>query len=287
MNEVELLRRDYAAIPEPDDRSVARARDRLRRAHASPARRRLRSSRRLLVVALAIAATAVVAIERPFGHSGVDIANAEPAAAGYRALSAETGVWHYRSRVTYAEGSRVSERDVIEGWSTARDLPWFARSVTVRTPASGPPWIEEFTTGRCGAILWDGPDRGRLSFISDRAVPEPNPVADYRRAFLHGTVVSQTATTYHDVAAYRLVFDLGEWRQTWTLRRSDYVPLEQHGIDTTTGPLPRSYTNTYTLFEQLPPTTGALAHLRPQPHPSATIQRYGGKPRPGCTRFRR
>jgi hypothetical protein len=126
-----------------------------------------------------------------------------------------------------------------------------------------------------------------IRFISQHVVSEPNPVADYRRAYLHGTVISQTATTYHGVAAYRLVFDLGEYRETWTLRRADYVPLEQHGIDTTIGPQPRSYSVTYTLFELLPPTTGALAHLRPLPHPVARVFRYGGKPFPGCKRFGR
>jgi hypothetical protein len=286
MNELELLRRDYAAVPEPDDPSVARALDRLQQRQASLARPGFRTPRRILVVALIIAATAVVAIERPVGH-GVDVANAEsPAAAGFRALSARSGIWHFRSRVSLAEGSRVIERDVTEGWSTARHLRWFARSVTERTPAGGSSFAEEFATGRCGAILWDGPGPGVLRFVSELAVPEPNPVADYRRAYLHGRVISQTAVSYRGIAAYRLVFDLGGWHETWTLRRGDYVPVTESGVETTIGPLPRSYSVTYTQFELLTPTAGTLAQLRPQPHPGASILRYGGRPRPGCTRFR-
>jgi hypothetical protein len=287
MNEIELLRHDYAAIPEPDSRSVARARDSLLRTQASLTGSRPFRPRLFLAFALAIAATTVIALEYPFGNSGVDVARADPAAAGFRALSAKTGVWHYRSLSTLSEGSRSSERDITEGWSTARDLPWFAHSVTERTPAGGSGWIDELTNGHCGTIYWSGPSPGVLRVISQRVLAEPDPVEDYRRAYLRGTVISQTATTYHGIPAYRLVFDLGEWRQTWTIRRSDYVPLQRSGIDTKIGPVPRSYTTTYTLFELLPPTADTLAHLRPQQHPGARVLRYGGKPLVGCTRFGR
>jgi hypothetical protein len=100
MNEIELLRHDYAAIPEPDSRSVARARDSLLRTQAPLARSRPRRPRLFLAFALAIAATTVIALEHPFGNSGVDLARADPAAAGFRALSAKTGVWHYRAALS-------------------------------------------------------------------------------------------------------------------------------------------------------------------------------------------
>jgi hypothetical protein len=284
MNEIEFLRRDYAAIPGPDSRSVARARERLR-GQESPATRRLHRGGGLLAVAVCVAALTLLLVELPFGNSGVDVARADPAAAGFRALSAKTGIWHYRSRFTFSYGSRISERDVTEGWSTSRDLPWFSAYVSQRTTGSST-IPEETTSGRCGTILWDGPRPGVVRFVTTRAVAEPDPVADYRRAYLDGTVISQTATTYHGIPAYRLVFDQGEWRQTWTIRRSDYVPLETSGVDTKIGPVPERYTTTYTLFELLPASTGTLAHLKPREHPGARVLRYGGKAFPGCTRFR-
>jgi len=286
MNEIELLRREYAAIPEPDLRMVEQARARLRRSQALPARPATTRPRLLLAVALVVAAASLITVERPFGNGGVDVARADPAAAGFRALSAATGVWHYRARSSLGEGSQVSERDVIEGWSTSRNLPWFSRSITERTPVGGASsFVEEYSSGRCGSIMWDGPPYDVLRRITDPAAAEPDPVADYRRAYLRGTVISQTATDYHGMPAYHLVFDLGPWRETWTIRRSDYAPLQVSGVNSKIGPDPEWNKTTYTLFQLLPATPTTLRHLRPHAHPNAQVLHYGNKPRAGCKRF--
>jgi hypothetical protein len=267
VTELDLLRREFEAVPESDEETVLRARARLLEEIASQ-RPRLRPRRplRFLAAVAAVALVAgVVALVVPREHA---LTGEAIAAATYRVFTTPRGVIRHVV-VTQPSGSRVEE--------------WVAGSPPYATHTRTAAGETEIT--RCGQITYDSV----ANLVTVHEEPR-NPVWFFRhgrddpaREFLLGAgeYVSPARfgplrylgkTTFRGIPAYRLVrLDrTGHgWRVVYLVRRDSYYPLR---IALYVPGQPPSV-DTFSAFELIPRGAGTEHLLHLGPHPGAFLLR--------------
>jgi hypothetical protein len=286
VNELDVLRREFEAVREPDEVTVDAARGELLReiaveakpACVRPRRRWIRPAFALGVAALVAAAVALVN-PRSDGLTGAEIA-----AAAYRAVTPADGhIWHQVIRTTRTPlDGTASEPQVWERW-VATSPPYAVR-------VSSPGWGEA-EVSPCGSIQYTARDNV-LRVLHDRLAPDDprpydaaisgatDPARRYRHLFRSGLVRYRGETTFRGIAAYLLVVGGRETSLTYFVRRDNYHPL---------GTVRRTQTfievTTFSKFEYLDRSakTSRLLHVRS--HPGARLVHTGRRPRGTCAGF--
>ena len=279
MNELELLRREFDLVPEPDAASTELARAALRieiEASAPTVTRRLRRRwlRPLAGAAIAAAAAAILlALVGPFGHGP---ARVDVASAAYEALSpSRSGIWHVVVVETgtgvegpaagmRTRGARVRD----ETWSTTGPghvLRW----ITSENVPGLPSRVEQVISP-CGWLYYSadtnviqiaGPQKVNDALFS----PPPDPAASYRQAYKSGHVVYRGTTAFKGISAYKLVvrYRHGTYAATTTfiVRQDNYYPLRTSSVVNAAGRTGTSVL-TYATYEFLPRTKANERLLR-------------------------
>ena len=299
MNELELLRREFDGVPEPDEASTEPARAALRmEIEASAPTVTRRWLRPLTGAAIAAAAAAILlALVGPFGHGP---ARVDVASAAYEALAPKgNGIWHVVvvETGTGVEGpgpgmSRARIRD--ETWSTTGP-PHVLRWITSGKVAGLPSRVEQVSSP-CGWLYYSADTNvtqvaGPQKVNDSRFTPPPDPAASYRHAYESGQVVYRGTTTFNGVPAYKLVvmYRHGTYAATTTfiVRQDNYYPLRTSSVVNASG---RTGTDvlTYTTYELLPDTKANERLLRLGPHPNMlVVPALRSKPltNPTCARY--
>lgn len=286
MNELEVLRREFEAVPQPDEATVAAARAALLREIAAEARpARVRPRQRWLRPAFAAGVAALVVAALAIVNPRSDrLTGAEIAAAAYRAVTPANGrIWHQVIRTT---------RTPLEGTASEPDVwqRWVATSPPYGVRVSSPGWGEA-EVGPCGSIQYSARDNV-LRVLHDRLAPDDprpydaaiggaiDPARRYRHLFRSGLVRYRGETTFRGIAAYLLVVGGRETSLTYFVRRDNYYPL---------GTVRRTQTyvevTTFSKFEYLDRSakTSRLLHVRS--HPGARLVQTGPRPRGTCAGF--
>ena len=302
MNELDLLRREFEEVPEPDEASMELARAALRiEIEASTPVASQRFRRRWLgpltgIAIVAAAAAILLVLVGPFGSGP---ARVDVASAAYAAFSpSRSGIWH----VVVVETSTGVERPLgvsgarvrNETWSTTGP-PHVLRSITSENVAGLPPWVEQVFS-RCGWLYYSrdpnvlqiaGPEKPSASPVG----PPPDPAASYRQAYKSGHVVFRGKTIFNGVQAYELVvkYRQGTYASTTTfiVRQDNYYPLRTSSVVDASGKTGTDVL-TYTTYEFLPRTTANERLLRLGPHRDKLIvPSLQSKPltNPVCARY--
>jgi hypothetical protein len=292
VTELELVRAACAAIPEPDEETIAAARADLRREiddfliHRAPRRRRLRP-RLLAGLSLAVAVVGVVALAVSSRQSPLA---ARAAAATAEALSPSNGdIVHAVSRTTATlKGPSGTTRTTItdERWSSSGPPPASVDRIGYRYGFGRAEIVTTLTTP-CGQISYQS--RTNLFTVSPYPIPPQvvpsNPLTVFRDARRHGNVHFEGATTFEGVAAFKLVVTQYGAMTTYIVRRDNGYPLETRDRRVTAHST-STYVTTYSLFEHIHRTPRSERLLRVTPHPGAFYIRLGQPTRTkACDRF--
>jgi hypothetical protein len=285
MTELELLRREFDEVPEPDEASTELARAALRveieaSAPVASTRFRRRWLRPLTGIAIVAAATAILLVlVGPFGSGP---ARVDVASAAYAAFSpSRSGIWHVvvvQTQSFQSPGAGMSVARVRdETWSTT-GAPHVLRVIGSENVPGLPSRVEQVFS-RCGWLYYSadtnvlqiaGPEKASATPVS----PPPDPAASYRQAYKSGQVVYQGRTTFAGIPAYKLVvhYRHGTYAATTTfiVRQDNYYPLQTSSVVNVSG---RTGTDvlTYTTYELLPSTAANERLLRLAPHPHMLI----------------
>jgi hypothetical protein len=286
VNELDVLRREFEAVPEPDEATVAAARGELLReiaVEAKPARVRLRQRwiRPAFAVGVAALVAAAVALVNPRSDR---LTGAEIAAAAYRAVTPANGrIWHQVTWTTRTPlGGTASRPEVWKRW-VATSPPYGVR-------VSSPTWGEA-EVGPCGSIQYSARDKV-VRVLHDRLAPDDprpydaaisgatDPARRYRQLFRSGLVRYRGKTMFRGVAGYLLVVGGRETSLAYVVRRDNYYPLRtvrrtQTFIEVTM----------FSKFEYLDRSakTSQLLHVRS--HPGVRLVETGPPPRGTCAGF--
>jgi hypothetical protein len=286
MTEIDVLEREFDAVPAPDDESVAAARAALLRDIADESQSsRARSRRPWIRLALAGGAAALVAgaLTAVIPHSD-HLTGSEIAAAAYRAVTPVDGrIWHRVTRTTRTPlGGVEPQPERWERW-VATSPPYGLRD---RSPAWG-----ETEIGPCGSIQYLARDNLFKVSHERRAPNDPrpydvaingatDPARQYRHLFRGGRVRYRGETTFQGIPAYRLVVGGREASITYLVRRDNFYPLRT---------IRRTQTYievvTFLRFEYLPRNARTSQLMHVGRHPGASVQQSGPRPRGACARF--
>ena len=287
MTELELLRRAFDTVPDPDDGAVLAARAGLlaeiESFGTSSVRRRPKRGLRLLAavaVGLAglLAGILVLALPRGGGLTGTEIA-----AAAARALTPPPGViLHDVERFTWAPVGGTDPHPVITERWVAGGRPWVIHERSERG---------ESESGECGEISYDRP----TNLLSAWSLPDrpqvrqglqsrSDPAGEYLSAYRSGNVRYRGKTTFRGVPAYTLVVSFPSYPLvvTYVVRRDNYYPLRTvRRTKTHVG------VTTYSDFERIPRNAGTEHLLHVRPHPEAFLLGPGRfyRPRAACAGF--
>jgi hypothetical protein len=277
VNELDILRREFDAVPEPDEETVAVVRDAVLReiAAAGTPKRRPRRHRLRIALAAGVALAALVAglfIVHPRNHAGI---GTEIAAAAYRAFTPSNRIRHE----IFRDNSVLTER-----WATT-SAPYAYRD---RYAYRGRSARRESTLGPCGSMDYD-PRLNLLSVTSARIGTKTalgffafrDPVQQYLEAYRGRHVRYRGKTTFRGVPAYILAVSSDTDVITYLVRRDNYYPLRivfRRGKS--------EFTTTYARFQYLPRNAETERLLTMRLHPHAFLMHFGGlHPRPACKRF--
>jgi hypothetical protein len=286
MTEIDVLKREFDAVPAPEDESVAAARTALLRDIADePRRSRLGARRPWIRLAVAGGAAALVAgaLTAVIPHSD-HLTGSEIAAAAYRAVTPVDGRISHRVTRTTRTPLGGAERlpEVWERW-VATSPPYGLRD---RSPGWG-----ETEIGPCGSIQYVARDNLFNVSHARRAPDDPrpydvaingatDPARQYRHLFRGGRVRYRGETTFQGIPAYRLVVGGREASITYLVRRDNFYPLRT---------IRRTQTYievvTFLRFEYLPHNARTSRLLHVGRHPGASVQQSGPRPRGACARF--
>jgi hypothetical protein len=283
MNELELLRREFDVVPEPDEASTELARAALRIEIEASAPTVTRRSRRrwlrpLTAVAIAAAAAAILLVlVGPFGHGP---ARVDVASAAYEALAPQgNGIWHV---VVVETGTGTTGQGTGMNGGHSRDETWTTTGAPhvvrwIHTGEhSGAPTADrsEQVWSSCGYLDYSAEANvaaisGPQKFFDPTLGLPPDPAATYRQAYRAGHVVYQGTTMFRGVPAYELVYDyrhkdLSE-QNTWIVRQDNYYPLRTSAVITWSGGHGTDVL-TYPTYEFLPRTPANERQLRMAPH---------------------
>jgi hypothetical protein len=289
MNELEVIRRECEALPEPDDRTIASARAALlveietwSAVERQRPRRRLLRGSLVLAAGLAVLVTVLFAFVIPAKRSPIGV---KVAAAADEALIPSNGdIVHASSHTRVVLRSKVGGKTTI---STSDD-EWWA--------ASGSPSAVFDRYGRgltilttsCGQISYD--PVANLISVSPSAEPAQvlasNPSAAYRNAYRHGNVHYRGMTTFHSIPAVTLHVTQNGAVITMIVRRDNGYPLKTV-TRRETAQFSSTYVATYSTFEHLPRTKRNERLLQLPPHPGAFYVRLpaGAATAQGCKGF--
>jgi hypothetical protein len=293
LTELEFVREACAAVPEPDEKTVAAARAALRReidefvAGRAPAQRR-RRPRILAGLGLAVVVAGLVALAVASRQSPLA---ARAAAAADEALSPSNGdIVHAVSRTT-ATLSAPSGTTT----TTIREETWSSNGPPAASVdrygylrGFGPAEIVTTLTTPCGQISYES--RANLFIVSPYPTPPQvalasDPLTVFRDARRHGNVHFEGATTFEGIAAFKLVVTQYGALTTYIVRRDNGYPLETRARRVTARST-STYVTTYSLFEHIRRTPGSEHLLRIAPHPGAFYIRLGPPTRTrACERF--
>jgi hypothetical protein len=271
VNELEILRREFDAIPEPDDETVAVVRALVLREIGTAKTPKRRPQRHWLRITAAagVALAALVAglfIVHPRNHAGI---GTEIAAAAYRALTPPDRIRHEIFRTN----GLLTER-----WATT-SAPYAYRETTGGSDS---------TLGPCGLMFYDR-RINLLSVTSTRIRTNTaltyfafrDPVQQYLAAYRGRHVSYRGKTTFRGVPAYELdVSRRGEVVTSYLVRRDNYYPLR---IVSRRGS--SKFTTTYARFNYLPRNAETERLLTMRPHLGAFLMHFGGPNTPACKRF--
>jgi hypothetical protein len=272
VNELDILRREFDAIPEPDEETLAAVRASVLReiAAADTPKHPLHRHRLRIALAAGVALAALVAglvVVHPRNHAGI---GTEIAAAAYRAFTPPPD--RIRHEI-FRTGSLLTER-----WATT-SAPYEYRATT---------GLRESTLGPCGLMDYD-PRINLLSVTSARIRTNTalsyfafrDPVQQYLEAYRGRHVRYRGKTTFRGVPAYILAVSSDADVITYLVRRDNYYPLR---IVFRRGK--REFTTTYARFHYLPRNAETERLLTVRPHPRAFLMHFGGRaPRPACKGF--
>jgi hypothetical protein len=286
MTEIEILKREFDAVPAPEERTMAAAREALLRDIAGGAKTpRVWARRGRIRLAVTVGAAAVIAgvVTVVIPHSD-RLTGSQIAAAAYRAVTpAEGRIWHRVMRTTRTPlGGTEPHPEIWERW-VATSSPYGLRD---RSPG----WGEE-EVGPCGSIryaardnvyrVWHEPlapnDRRPYDVAINGAI---DPARQYRHLFRSGRVRYRGETTFQGMRAYRLVVGGRETSVTYLVRRDNFYPLR-------TVRRTQTYIEvvTFLTFEFLPRNARSNRLLHVARHPGASVRQGGSLPRGACHRF--
>ncbi|MDP9303075.1 MAG: hypothetical protein M3O92_01040 [Actinomycetota bacterium] len=272
MTELNLLRREFEAVPDPDATSVASAREALLREIApAPEERYWPILRLALAGAIAVVAVVVgmvVAIPRKDALPRTDVA-----AAAYRAATPAHRIRHEIYRTVSDKSNGLTER-------------WVSTSAPLAFRMMTPP--VEYTISRCGEMIYDS--RPNLLVVTNARIGPTaarsyvafdDPLQRYLRDYRSGAVRYRGQATFHGIPAYKLTVSRGGAKFTYLVRRSNYYPLQTILKDGQT-----IVTTTYLRFEYVPRNSGTETLLRMSLHRGAFLIHSGGfMPRGECKGF--
>lgn len=286
MTEIEVLQREFDAVPAPEEENVAAARAAFLRDIADePQPSRVRTRRAWIRLAVAVGAVALLAGALTAVVSQSDhLTGPEIAAAAYRAVTPVDGrIWHRITRTSRTPlGGVEREPEVWERW-VATSPPYGLRE---RSPGWG-----ETEIGPCGSIQYVA--RDNLFKVShERLAPDDprpydvaingatDPARQYRHLFRSGRVRYRGETTLQGTRAYRLVVGGRETSVTYLVRKDNFYPLRT---------IRRTQTYievvAFSTFESIPRNARTSRLLHVGRHPGASVQQSGPRPRGACARF--
>jgi hypothetical protein len=283
VNELDILRREFDAVPEPDEETVAVVRDAVLReiAAAGTPKRRPRRHRLRFALAAGVALAALFAglfIVHPRSHAGI---GTQIAAAAYRAFTPPPN--RIRHEISRYEISR-SRGDLTEQWVTT-SAPYAFRATYAYRAMHG---LRESTLGPCGSMDYD-PRLNLLTVTNQRIGTKiamgyfafRDPVQQYLEAYRGRHVRYRGKTRFRGVPAYILAVSSDADVITYLVRRDNYYPLRivfRRGKS--------EFTTTYARFQYLPRNAETERLLTMRLHPHAFLMHFGGlHPRPACKRF--
>jgi hypothetical protein len=272
VTELEVLRREFDAVPDPESASVASAREALLREIArAPDRHSWPVLRLSLAGGIAIAALVVGLVIALPRHD--ELPRSDVAAATYRAATPAHRIRHELYRTVWNKNNQITERWV----STSR--PYAFRMVAPPT---------EYTLSQCGEMSYDA----RLNLLSVTNVLISNPAAQgyfafndplqqFLRAYRGGAVRYRGKATFHGIPAYKLTVSRSGTEFTYLVRRSNYYPLQ-----TTQKNRQTTLTTTYLRFGYVPRNLRTEPLLVMSLHRGAFLMHSGSAvPRAGCEGF--
>jgi hypothetical protein len=286
MTEIELLKREFDAVPAPEEGTVAAARAALLRDIAAESQRSRAWPRRGWI-RLAVAAGAVVllagVLTAVIPHTD-RLTGPEIAAAAYRAVTPVDGrIWHRVTRTTRTPLGGVERRpEVWERW-VATSPPYGLRD---RSPGWG-----ETEIGPCGSIQYAAQDN--VFNVSHKRLapddPRPydvaitgatDPARQYQHLFRSGRVRYRGKTTFQGIAAYRLAVGGPESSVTYLVRQDNFYPLRT---------IRRTQTYievvTFLKFEYILRNARTNQLLHVGRHSKASVHQSGPRSRGACARF--
>jgi hypothetical protein len=278
VNELDLLRREFDAVPEPDEETVAAVRDLVIReiAAAGTPKRRLPRHRLRIALAAGVALAALVAglfIVHPRNHAGI---GTEIAAAAYHALTPPPN--RIRHEIFRYRG------DLTEQWVTT-SAPYAFRATYAFHALHG---LTESTLGPCGGMDYD--PRLNLLLVTNVRIRTNtalgyfafrDPVKQYLEAYRGRHVRYRGKTTFRGVPAFILAVSSDADVITYLVRRDNYYPLR---IVFRRGK--RELTTTYARFRYLRRNAETERLLTMRLHPKAFLMHFGGlHPSPACKGF--
>jgi hypothetical protein len=286
MTEIDVLRREFDAVPAPEEATVTSARVALLRDIADESEPvRLPARRTWIRLTVAIGGAALVAgvLTTVIPH-GDRLTGSEIAAAAYRAVTPVEGrIWHRVTRTTRTPLGGVEGRpDVSERW-VATSPPYGLRD---RSPGWG-----ETEIGPCGSIQYVARDN-LFNVWHERLAPKDSrpydvalngatdPARQYRHLFRSGRVRYRGETTFQGIPAYRLVVGGPEASITYLVRQDNFYPLRT---------IRRTQTYievvTFLKFEYLPRNARTNQLLHVGRHSGASVHQSGPGTRGACARF--
>ena len=297
MNELEVIRRECEALPDPDEATIAAARAALHReiesfSNVSRSRPRGRRVRRSLAAAasLAVLITAVLVLVIPAKQSPIGV---RIAAAAADALSPSNGdIVHATSRTVSVyrskTGGKTTTSTSIDEWWAASGPRHARRDRYVYGHVKD---VVTILTTSCGQISFD--QAANLFSVSPSAEPaqifQNDPAATYRGASRNGRVHYRGKTTFRGIPAFRLSVTQYGAVDTMIVRRDNDYPLKTVSRRETAQFVSTSVT-TYSTFEhirrgpstehllKLPQHAGAFfVLLLPTPPTPASCKRFGSR----------
>lgn len=251
MNDLDLLERAYASVPEPDAATVEAARATLLRKIEPQPRRRLRIAASVALVA----AAGVVALTVSLPNRAEGLPARKIIRSAYVAsLPPNQGIRHTRLSIATAgfSGHSVNDWWMSVGQPFALRVLHFDGTETEWTPCGSIDRNAQYN--RLSVNPWHIPAGAQRTLRL-----EADPLLAFQKAYRGNLVTYGGKTTFHGQPAYKLVTFQSDTTTTYLIRRDSYRPLQV----TRTVPGQTTIT-TFLAYETLPltATTQRLLHIQ-------------------------